>query len=150
GKSPAYVAGFLVYWSLLMVFFVAAAHAVALPAVDELLDRFVAFLPSVAAAILTLFGGMLFARFLSQIVANAAAANNVRGQTFLAKAASVIVLAFACLQALEQLGLRMELVRDSALIVMASAGLAFALAFGLGGRGVAEEVLRETFRRPKP
>lgn len=149
GKSPTYVAGFLVYWSVLMVFFVAAANAVSLPAVDDLLERFVAFLPSIAAAILLLFGGMLFARFLSLVVANAAAANNIRGQTFLSKSASAIVIAFACLQALEQLGIRMELVRASALILMGSAGLAFALAFGLGGRDIAAEILRDALNRKK-
>lgn len=149
GKSPTYAVGFVAYWALLMVFFVAAAHSVALPAVDDMLERFVAFLPSAAAAILVLFGGMLFARLAGQVVGNAAAANNVRGEAFLSRAASLIVLSFAFIQALEQLGIRLELVRDAALILVASAGLAVALAFGLGGKSVAEEILREALNRKK-
>ncbi|MEK7744597.1 MAG: hypothetical protein AAB578_09455, partial [Elusimicrobiota bacterium] len=101
------------------------------------------------AALLVLFGGLMFARFLSQVVANAAAANEVRGGEALAKAAYAAVVVFASMMALEQLGLRMLLLSSSIQILLASVGLAFALAFGLGGKAIAEEILRGLIQKKK-
>ena len=149
GKSPSYVLGFLAYWFILCAFFVSAADAVNLSVVSELLERFALFLPSVVAALLVLFGGLMFARFLSQLVANAAAANEVRGGEALSKAAYAAVVVFASMMALEQLGLRMLLLSSSLQIGLASVGLAFGLAFGLGGKAIAEELLRGLIQKKK-
>ena len=150
GKSPTYVIGFLVYWFVLFAFFVSAANAVDLPVVSELLERFMMFLPSVIAAVLILFGGLMFARFLSQVVSNAATANNVRGGEALAKAAYAVIVVFSVLMAMEQLGIQMLLIASSVQIILASAGLAFALAFGLGARDIAAEFLRDLIKKNGP
>jgi hypothetical protein len=150
GKSLSYVVGFLVYWFVLFAFFVSAANAMDLPVVSELLERFMMFLPSVIAAVLILFGGLMFARFLSQMVVNAAAANDIRGGEVLAKSAYVVVVVFSILMAMEQLGIQMLLISSSIQIILASVGLAFALAFGLGGRDIAAEVLRDLIRKSGP
>ncbi|MFA6030152.1 MAG: hypothetical protein WC969_09880 [Elusimicrobiota bacterium] len=147
GKSLGYVVGFLVYWFVLFAFFVSAANAVNLAAVSELLERFMLFLPSVIAAILILFGGLMFARFLSQVVANASSANDIRGGDVLAKAAYVVIVVFSTLMAMEQLGIQMLLLASSVQIILASLGLAFALAFGLGGKEVAAEIIRDILKR---
>lgn len=147
GGSPTFAAGFVAYWFVLLAFIVTAANAVDLPVVSQLLERFLNFLPSLVAAILILFGGLLFARFLSRVVANAAQANDLGDGELLAKAAYAIVLCFAGLMALEQLGIQMLLVSASIQIVLASVGLALALAFGLGGRDIAAEYLRELLKK---
>jgi hypothetical protein len=149
GKSPTYVLSFLVYWFILFIFIVSAANAVNMTIVSDLLERFVLFLPHAVAALLVLFGGLLFGRFLSEIVLNAASANSVPGGKQLASAAYVVTLVFSVATALEQLGLKMTLVQGALQIAMASAGLAAGLAFGLGGRKVAEEWLRDVFGRPR-
>ncbi|MHB2025483.1 MAG: mechanosensitive ion channel family protein [Elusimicrobiota bacterium] len=143
GKSPIYVFGFLVYWFVFFVFFVSAANAVNITAISGLLERFALFLPSLVAAILIVFGGLLFARFLADVVSNAAAANNVSGGAVLAKACYIVVVIFAAMTALDQLGIRIELVSAALEILLASAGLAAALAFGLGGKDAAADIIRD-------
>ena len=149
GRSPSFVVSFLIYWFVLLAFFVSAANAIDLTVVSELLERFMLFLPSVIAAVLLLFGGLLFARFLSEVVTNAALANSVRGGELLAKATYIAVIVFTGLMACEQLGLQMLLLSSGLQILLASVGLTFALAFGLGGRPVAEEILRDFLNRRK-
>lgn len=149
GKSPAYAVAFLIYWFILLAFFVSAANAVDLTVVSELIERFMLFVPSLIAAILIVFSGLLLARFLSEVVVNAANANNVRGGDILAKCASAAVITFTSLMALEQIGVRTSLIAQSVQILFAALGLAFALAFGLGGRDLAAEFLREIFVRKK-
>ncbi len=149
GKSPSYVLSFLIYWFVLFVFIVSAANAVNMTVVSDLLERFVLFMPQLIAAVLILFGGLLFARFLSQVVVNAAAANNIRGGALLAHAAYVVVLVFSAMTALEQLGMKMTFISAAFQILLGSAGLAAAIAFGLGGKDVAGELIRDLFAKRK-
>jgi hypothetical protein len=142
GKSPSYGIAFLIYWFMLFVFIVAAANAVNMTALSDLLERFLLFLPNLLASVLILFGGLLFARFLSEVVAAASAANNIRGGAGLSRAIYVSVVVSASITALEQLGLQLTFITAAIQIILASAGLAFGLAFGLGGKDLAAEFLR--------
>ncbi|MBI3551759.1 MAG: hypothetical protein HY077_04515 [Elusimicrobia bacterium] len=143
GKSPSYVLSFLVYWFILFIFIVSAANAVNMTVVSDLLERFVLFLPVVIASLLVLFAGLLFGRFISEVVANAAAANNIRGGALLAQATYVVVLIFSAMTAVEQLGMKMNFISAAVQILLGSAGLAAAIAFGLGGKEVAAEIIRD-------
>ena len=147
GKSPSYALSFLLYWVVIFFFIVSAANAVNLTAVSDLLERFVAFLPVLVAALLIIFGGLLFARFLFQIVLNASAANNVRGGSLLAHAAYLVVIVFSAMTALEQLGMKAAFISAAFQILLGSAGLAAAIAFGLGAKDAAGEILRGLFKR---
>ena len=150
GKSPSYVFSFLVFWFILFIFIVSAANAVNLTVVSELLERFVLFLPVLIASLLILFAGLLFGRFLSEIVANAANANSVRGGALLSQATYVTVLIFSAMTALEQLGMKVAFITGAFQILIGSAGLAAGIAFGLGGKDIAAEMLRDALNRRKP
>ncbi len=143
GKSPSFVISFLIYWLILFVFFVSAANAVNLTAVSELLERFVLFLPSLIACLLIIFGGLLFASFLTEVVERAATANNIRGGKLLSRAAYVIVIVFSLMTAMEQLGMQLEFISNALQILLASAGLAAAIAFGLGGKETAADLIKD-------
>jgi len=147
GKSPVYIFTFLIYWFVLFIFFVSAANAVNLNVVSELLERFALFLPVLIGALLILFAGLLFARFLHEIVLNAASANHVRGGTILAHAAYIFVVVVSAMTAMEQLGMKLNFISAAMQIILGSVGLAAAIAFGLGGRDVAAEILRDLMDR---
>ena len=142
GRSPAYVVGFLVYWLLILVFLVAAADAVQLTVVSQLLERFVLFIPKIIGAVLVLAGGLLVGHFLSEIVQNAATANEIEGGAALSKITRLVVMVFASIMALEQIGLNTAIVASSVQIAMGTIGLGLAIAFGLGGRDAAAEIVK--------
>ncbi|MFA5162789.1 MAG: hypothetical protein WC421_11180 [Elusimicrobiales bacterium] len=147
GKSPAYVAGFVIYWSVLAVFLMLAAKSLNLSAISGLLQQFAVFVPRLVVAVVILFIGMLFAPLAYRVVANSAATNNIKGGVTLAKSVEAGVLFFAALTALEQLGVEMRFIISTVQILTASVGLAFAIAFGLGAKSLAEEFLRGFFKR---
>ena len=149
GKSPTYILSFIVYWFILFIFIVSAANAVNMTVVSELLERFVLFLPQLVASLLILFGGMLFGRFLGEVVANAAGANNISGGRALAKAAYAGTMLFSAATAMEQLGMRLTLITSALQIALGSAGLAAAIAFGFGGRRAAADIIKDLFGRPR-
>lgn len=147
GKSPTAVSSFVVYWFILVVFVVSAANALNMTAVSDLLERFAQFLPSLVAAVLTLFGGLLFGRLLSQVLTNAAAANAIRGGGAVAAGGYVVVVGYAAMAALEQLGARPQLILSAVQILLGSFGLALAIAFGLGAKDLAGDWLKGLRRK---
>jgi len=149
GKSPSAVAAFVVFWFLLVVFIVSAADALGMPVVSELLERLAQFLPTLVGAVLILFGGLLFASLLSQVVANAAEANAIRGGGAVAAAVYVAAVGYSALAALEQVGAKPALVLSAGQILIGSLGLALAIAFGLGAKDLAAELLRDVLRRKR-
>jgi hypothetical protein len=146
GKSPSHVIASLVYWSLLIVFFVTAANMLNLTVISAILQKFlVGFVPRMAAAIFIGFGGLLFARFLSEVVMNAATANNLKGGRSLSKIVHFVVVVFTLVASIEQLGIEMKMIKGAVDITFAALGLAFAIAVGLGAKDIAHDILRNLF-----
>ena len=146
GKSPTFILAFTAHWFILTLFIVSAANAVNMTVVSELLERFVAILPSLVAAVLTVFGGLLFGRFAGTILQNAAAANSIRGGAALAAAAQTVAFVAAGVVALEQIGVRPQILIPTVQILVGSAGLALAIAVGFGAKDLAAEYLRHILR----
>jgi hypothetical protein len=149
GKSPSFALGFIVHWFILFVFIVAAADAMNLTFATTLLESFLAFLPKLAACVLTLFGGLLFGRFVGQVLQNAAEANSIRGGAVVAVVAVVAqtaAIGASAVAALDQLGVRSQIVVPVAQILAGSAGLALAIAVGFGAKDLAGEYIRELLR----
>ncbi|MBI5246679.1 MAG: hypothetical protein HY923_05820 [Elusimicrobia bacterium] len=146
GKSPIFVMAWVAHWFILFLFIVSAANAVNMTVVSELLERFVAVLPSLVAAVLILFGGLLFGRLLANILKNAAIANSIRGGAVVAVAAQTVAIGASGVIALEQIGVRPQILIPTVQILIGSAGLALAIAIGFGAQDLAAEYIRELLR----
>jgi len=142
GRSPSFIVGFMVYWLIILVFLVSAANTVKLVVVAQVVERFLLFIPHVLAAVLVVAAGLLIGRFLGEIVQNAATANRIQGSIILSKVVNLVVVVFSAVMALEQLGVDTSIMTSSAQIILATLGLALAIAFGLGGRDVAADIIR--------
>lgn len=150
GRSPSAILGFIVYWSLIIVFFVTAADILNLHMISAILERFlVNFVPKIVAAIFIAFGGLMFAKFMADIVTKSATANNLRGGKSLSKIVNFAILVFTAIAAVEQLGMEMKIIRSSLNILFASLGLAFAIAVGLGAKDIAHEIIKGMFTENK-
>ncbi len=150
GKSFTQVISFVVYWALLLVFLVTAANILNLTVISDILPRFVViFLPRMVGAIFIGFGGLLFARFMADIVLNSAISNNLRGGSSLSKIVHFVIVVFTLIAAIEQLGIKMKMIIGGINIMLASLGLAFAIAVGLGAKDIAHDVLRNLFTENK-
>jgi hypothetical protein len=81
------------------------------------------------------------ANFLSSIVRGAT------GSGLLADIARYAIIVYAVFAALTQLGVAVELTAPTFLIVLGAVALAAAIAFGIGGREVAREVIEKAYNR---
>jgi hypothetical protein len=109
------------------------------------LRQLLLWLPNVVVALVVLVIGGLSARALSNLVRGAAAEGGLGNANFLAKLASVLVWAFAIVVAVNQIGIASTLVNTLFMAFVGSIALGAGLAFGLGGRETAGEIVRSWY-----
>ena len=133
----------LVYWLVILVVIVTVANSLGLHAVAELFNRVVLYLPNIIVAILVLVFGILIARFINRLVF--AYLNNigVEGALTISTFSEYAVVVFVIFMALEQLQIGTQLLTAAFQIAFGAIGLAFAIAFGLGGRDWAAGIIKK-------
>ncbi len=147
GKSPTYIISFVLAWAVIFYAVVLAADVLHLAIIRDLFTRFLEFIPTLFVSVLILFAGLLLGKLLGNIIENSAKANGLRGGVLISRAVYVFVVFFCALIAVENLGFASQLVNNVAVVILASLGLAFAIAVGLGAKSLAEEFLRGIFEQ---
>lgn len=147
GQSPSQVIGQMVFWTILVVALLTSVEALEMPATSGLAAGVVRFLPNLVIAGLVWMVGWLLANFMAQAVLIAAVNAQVAMAPLIAGAVRWLVLIFAGAAALTQLGIAREMVLLTFGIAFAGTVLALALAFGLGGKDMAREILESRLRK---
>ena len=139
----------LTYWLVILAALVIGFNGLGLTYITDLLGRVLLFVPKVMVALLILAFGAYFARFIGNAIC--AYFRNVRLQDadLLGKLAQYAILTFVVLIALDQVNVGGDIVRQTFLIVLAGVVFALALAFGLGGKDWAAEMLERWWPRRK-
>lgn len=143
--SPSSLIGRIVYWAVMLGAISLAVTVLGITALTAFVASIYAYLPNVLAALLI----FLVAGAVSAAVA--ALAQRVMGGTALGKivatAAPIIVMAIAVFMILEQLKIATAIVTITYAAIMGAIALGSALAFGLGGRQVAQEMLQGAYEK---
>ena len=139
--DSAGILGKIVFWFILLIFLVPAADALGVPAVSNVLNELVAYIPNVFVAILVLFLGALAGTVVADLVRGTAASAKVGNPNLFANLARYAILGFAVLIALEQLQIAPTLLNELFGALVAAVAIAFGLAFGLGGQETARKWL---------
>ncbi len=140
-QTPVSILGQLVFWFVFIIALTMAADALGIPQVSVILGQLIAFIPSIIAAVLILILAALLANFVSGIVRGAT------GSGLLASVVQYTIIVYAVFAAITELGIAVELTAPTFLIVLGAVALAAALAFGLGGREVAQDILQKAYDR---
>jgi small-conductance mechanosensitive channel len=140
-ETPATVLGKLVFWFVFIIAITMAADALGIRQVSEVLSQLIAYIPSIIAAILILVLAALLANFLAGIVRGAT------GSELLANIARYAIIVYAAFAAITELGIAVQLTAPTFLIILGAVALAAAIAFGLGGRDVARDIVEKAYQR---
>lgn len=133
--------GELVKWFFIIVFLMASTDILGLPQVTEFLRRVVLYVPHLIVAVLILLAAVLIANFLQKLVKASVEAADLRGANFLGGITKWSILVFAFLAALIQLGIVPALIQTIFTGFIAALAIAAGLAFGLGGKDLASQIL---------
>ncbi|MBI2063527.1 MAG: hypothetical protein HYT65_00850 [Candidatus Yanofskybacteria bacterium] len=131
----------LTKWFFIAVFLMAATDILGLVQVTEFLRSVVGYLPNVFVAAFVLLIGILVARFLEGLVRGSVKAAQLASANMLGSLTKWAVIIFSLLIALSQLMVAEEVIRIVIMGIVAGGAIAFGLAFGLGGRMHAEELI---------
>lgn len=126
-------------WIIYLVAFIASANILKLPDVANFLDRILAYVPSVIAAIAILLIGFVLANFLAAVVKSSIKASGMASAEAMSLIVRYSVGIFAFLAAIAQLGIAANLINTFFIGLVALLAIAGGLAFGLGGKEAAQE-----------
>jgi len=140
-ETPSSILGRLVFWFIFIIAIAMAANALGIQQISGFLNQLIAFIPSIFVAVLILFLATLLANFIAGIVRGAI------GSDMLASIAQYAIIIYAVFAALTQLGIAVQLTANTFLIVLGAVALAVAIAFGIGGREVARDIVEQAYNR---
>lgn len=136
-------------WFVRLIALVVAFDALGLPAVSDVLRQLLLWLPNLVVAVVMLVIGGLAANALANLVRASTSKAGFSNPNAIAKVAQVAVWAFAIVVAVNQLGIAQTLVNTLFMAVVGAMALAAGLAFGLGGRDTAAEIVRNVYQRSR-
>jgi hypothetical protein len=128
-------------WCVRLITLVVAFDTLGLPAVSNVLNQLLLWLPNLIVALVVLVIGGLAANALSRLVRGATAEAGFSNPEMLETVTRVAVWGFAIVVAITQLGIATTLMNTILIGLIGGMALAFGLAFGLGGRNRAAQIL---------
>jgi hypothetical protein len=147
GREPSGMLGAIIKWFVRLIVLVAAFDALGVPAVAQVFNQLLLWVPNLAVALVVLVIGGIAANALADVVHRASARARLENPEILSLTARWTVWAFAVLVAVNQIGVASTLVDILFLAVVGAVALALGLAFGLGGRDTAGTIVREAYER---
>ena len=147
GQDSAGFIADLTKWFIRLIVLVSAFDALGLPAVSQVLEDLLLWLPNLVVALVVLVLGGLAANALASLVRGTTAESGLGNPDLLANIARVAVWAFAIVVAVNQIGIATALVNTLFMATVGALALALGLSFGLGGRDTAAQIVRGWYSR---
>jgi len=138
--------GQLVFWFLTLAFLLAATNILGLVVVSDAIRQLLGYIPNVIVAALIVLASVVLSNFISRVVRSAAMGAELSAANFAAAIVRWAVFVFGLLAALNQLGIAGNLINILVTGFVAMLAIAGGLAFGLGGKEVAEDLLMKLRR----
>lgn len=138
--------GLLVTWFLYAIALIAAADILGLSQISEFLRSVVLYIPNVIIAVVILVVGTVVSNFIHTLVRETSVAAKLDSAELLANAAKYAILIFTFMAALIQLGVATSLIQILFTGLVFMIALAGGVAFGLGGKDRAKEILEKLLK----
>lgn len=141
--SPSALIGGVVFWLIFLFVLTAAIGALKIPSVTAFMNTVLNYLPNVIAAVII----FVIAGAVAAAVGGAVAklmSDTPTGKV-VATAVPVLIMGIAVFMVLNQLQIAPAIVQITYIALLGSVALGSALAFGLGGRDVAGQMLAQAY-----
>lgn len=137
-----------VFWVVWLGFVLLGVGVLGILGLQEQVARFFLFLPRLFVAMFIFFFGLLAASFFSRAVLLASVNANLPSPRVLSLAVRSIIIVFVLSIVFEELGLAEQTMLVAFGIAFGALMFGLAIAFGLGGRDMAQSFLEKRFLRP--
>lgn len=120
-----------------LFFFVEALNALNLGVLNSIGAAIIAYLPNLLFALIILGLGIVGGQLLGNIITRSI------GSKWMGEVVKYLLIAFAVFMALDQLNFATSIVNAAFIFIIGGVSIAFAIAFGIGGRDFAKNQLRK-------
>ena len=145
GKSPSEIVGLVVLVGVVLFGAVTAVEILQLPQLTLIVTAILEIAAQVLIGLVIFAIGLYLANLAFRLISSSSSA----ASNTLAQAARIAILAFVGAMALTQMGVAPNIVNLTFGLLLGAVAVAIAIAFGLGGRDVANEELRAWLKHLK-
>ncbi|MEG4985135.1 mechanosensitive ion channel [Microcoleus sp. BR0-C5] len=138
-RTPSELVGIVVQVGILLFAVVAATDVLQIPALTAIVSGIVLVAGRVLAGLVVFAIGLYLANLAFSLIAS----SGTRQARLLGQAARIAIIAFVSALALQQMGIGSDIVNLAFGLLLGAIAVGIALAFGLGGREIAADQIRE-------
>jgi hypothetical protein len=143
--NPTRVVASLIFWTAMFAVLIIVANAAGFGSLATVFSELVGYVPSVVVALVIILIGIVLGGFVGGLIMLSMGA--LRGGPTLARVGRWGVIVLAIFMALQELGVATEIVTTAFAILFGAVALGLALAFGLGSKDLAGEVMRQWYEQ---
>lgn len=136
----------VIAWITVFAFLIVSLQTLNVPTIEGVLEKSLLYLPNIFMAILILFAGYFLSNFVGRTALIASVNAGLKMSGGIGKFVKLTVFSFAVTMALEQLGIGKETVLIAFAILYGGIVLAFAIAFGVGGKDAAKNYIEKRIK----
>lgn len=146
-KTPSELLGTSLHFFFVLIILVAAAETLGLQRFSSILDDFVLYLPKILGALIITFIGLFLAKTGKKQTENALSNMGVEYGSSVGRVLQLLILFITFSLAIGQLEMETALLNLVFTVLIASLGIAVALALGLGTKNIAKSVISGIYAR---
>lgn len=135
--------GSLVYWIIMLIVIMSALNTLQLTSAKELFNQIILYIPNIIVSIIVLLLGLYAAKFVSQAITVSLKNMNDNSAQLIGKISYYAIIVLTIFVVLSQLNIAENIVTIAFLLIFGAFCLAFGLAFGLGGKDYAADLLKK-------
>lgn len=143
---PSILISKFIQWIIILIFGVFSLYVINIPTLDKFIEHFLIYLPNIFIALVIIIMGFMLSNFLGRAALIASVNAGFKLAGLVGKAVKTTILLFSFSIALEQLGIGKDTVILTFSIIFGGIIVAFAIAFGLGGKEMAKEYLEQKLK----
>ena len=139
GRSPSEIAGLLTLVGIVLFGAITATEILGFETLTTIVQAILRISARVLSGLLVFAVGLYFANLAFRLIQNMGGAQ----ANFLAQAARIAIITLVGAMGLQQMGVATDIVNLAFGLLLGAVAVAIAIAFGLGGRDIASEQIRE-------
>lgn len=142
--------GSLFYWIIMLTVILAVFNSLELNSAQELFHSIILFIPNIIVALIILLFGLYAARFIANVLSSSL--KNMKDKTaeLIEKIGYYSIVVFTIFLVLGQLKIAQDIITNAFILVFGAICLAFGLAFGIGGKDFAADILQNIKSKKEP
>lgn len=143
------IIGKVLYFFILLIFIIAAADALGVPAISNMVLLLVEFIPKIISAAIMVLVGVLLADALRKIVADLCASFNIASGKLISSAVFFFILTIVIIGALAQAGINTDLLEFTFSVLVGGIVLAFSIGYGFASKEILLNITSSFYSRKK-